>query len=87
MHILIVGCGLGGLACAIAARHEGVEVTILEQGDGLNEVDVAYSNTRANLTNAGRRRHTDTSQCRASHVETWDYGSTGRRRASSETRK
>lgn len=38
LHVLVVGCGLGGLACAIASCREGLKVTVLEQGDELAEV-------------------------------------------------
>jgi salicylate hydroxylase len=38
MHVVIVGCGLGGLACAIGCRHAGLEVTVLEQSAELAEV-------------------------------------------------
>ena len=38
LHVLIVGCGLGGLACAIACGHEGLKVTVLEQASELAEV-------------------------------------------------
>lgn len=38
-HILIIGCGLGGLATAIAIRKVGHEVTILEKRAELQEVD------------------------------------------------
>ena len=38
-HILIIGCGLGGLAAAIAIRKVGHEVTILEKRAELQEVD------------------------------------------------
>jgi salicylate hydroxylase len=38
MHVIVVGCGLGGLACAIGCRHEGLEVTVLEQSTELDEV-------------------------------------------------
>ena len=39
-HILIIGCGLGGLAAAIAIRKVGHEVTILEKRAQLQEVDL-----------------------------------------------
>ena len=38
-HILIIRCGLGGLAAAIAIRKVGHEVTILEKRAELQEVD------------------------------------------------
>ena len=38
MHVIIVGCGLGGLACAIGCRGESLEVTVLEQSAELAEV-------------------------------------------------
>lgn len=31
MRVLIIGAGLGGLACAIACRKEGFEVVVLER--------------------------------------------------------
>ena len=37
-HIAIVGCGLGGLAAAIALKRQGHDVMILEQAAHLNEV-------------------------------------------------
>ncbi|KAJ5925067.1 hypothetical protein N7454_007706, partial [Penicillium verhagenii] len=33
--ILIVGCGLGGLTCAIACLREGLQVTMVEQAHEL----------------------------------------------------
>ncbi|KAF2766202.1 FAD/NAD(P)-binding domain-containing protein, partial [Teratosphaeria nubilosa] len=38
LHIVIIGAGLGGLACAIACRHENLTVTILEKASALSEV-------------------------------------------------
>lgn len=38
MKVVIVGGGLGGLACAIACRREGIDVEILEQSPEIHEV-------------------------------------------------
>ncbi|KAK1530178.1 uncharacterized protein CCOS01_05281 [Colletotrichum costaricense] len=35
MRVLIIGAGLGGLACAIACRREGLEVVVLERANRL----------------------------------------------------
>ncbi len=37
MHadVIIIGAGLSGLACAIAAREKGLEPLVLEAGDGI----------------------------------------------------
>ncbi|OHE97567.1 hypothetical protein CORC01_07182 [Colletotrichum orchidophilum] len=35
MRVLIIGAGLGGLACAIACRREGFEVVVLERASSL----------------------------------------------------
>ena len=37
-QVAIVGCGLGGLAAAIALRRQGHEVIILDQAAQLSEV-------------------------------------------------
>ena len=37
-HVLIIGCGLGGLAAAIGIRRAGHDVTILEKVAELQEV-------------------------------------------------
>ncbi|GAB1214043.1 hypothetical protein ATERTT37_003200 [Aspergillus terreus] len=38
MHVLIVGAGLGGLACAVSCRAAGLKTTILEQSPEITEV-------------------------------------------------
>ena len=38
MKVVIVGGGLGGLACAIACRREGIDVEILERSPEVREV-------------------------------------------------
>lgn len=38
MKIIIVGGGLGGLACAIACRREGIDVEIFERSPNVHEV-------------------------------------------------
>src|SRR5260221_11546486 len=37
MRVLLVGGGIGGLTTAIALRHHGIEVVVLEQAEVLNE--------------------------------------------------
>lgn len=38
MKVVIVGAGLGGLACAIACCREGIDVEILERSPEIQEV-------------------------------------------------
>ncbi|KAJ5190252.1 uncharacterized protein N7498_009237 [Penicillium cinerascens] len=38
MRVVIVGAGLGGLACAIACRREGIDVVVLERSPEVREV-------------------------------------------------
>lgn len=38
LKVVIVGAGLGGLACAIACRQHGLEVTVLERTDEIRPV-------------------------------------------------
>lgn len=42
LKIVIVGAGLGGLAVAVAARLQGVEVVVLEAASKLGEVSVLF---------------------------------------------
>jgi salicylate hydroxylase len=41
MKVVIVGAGLGGLACAIACRRENIDVVILEKEPGIQDVSLA----------------------------------------------
>jgi salicylate hydroxylase len=38
LHVVVVGAGLGGLACAIACRQHGLKVTVLERTDEIRPV-------------------------------------------------
>lgn len=38
MHVLIVGAGIGGLTAALCCVARGIDVTVLEQADALNEI-------------------------------------------------
>jgi salicylate hydroxylase len=38
MNIIIVGAGLGGLACAVACRRENLEVVVLERSSDAREI-------------------------------------------------
>jgi salicylate hydroxylase len=38
MRVLVAGGGIGGLTTAIALRHQGIEVLVLEQAEVLNEI-------------------------------------------------
>lgn len=38
MKVIIVGAGLGSLACAIACRQQGIDVVILERSVEIREV-------------------------------------------------
>lgn len=35
MKVVIIGAGLGGLACALACRREGIEVVVLERASDI----------------------------------------------------
>src|SRR6266851_8606121 len=38
MHVIVAGGGIGGLATAIALRHQAIDVLVLEQAPALNEI-------------------------------------------------
>jgi salicylate hydroxylase len=38
LRVLIIGCGIGGLACAIPLRRAGHEVIVLERVPAVQEV-------------------------------------------------
>jgi 2-polyprenyl-6-methoxyphenol hydroxylase-like FAD-dependent oxidoreductase len=38
MRVIVAGGGIGGLTTAIALRHQGIEVVVLEQAEVLNEI-------------------------------------------------
>ena len=38
MRVLVAGGGIGGLTTAIALRHQGIDVLVLEQASVLNEI-------------------------------------------------
>ena len=43
MKVIIIGAGLGGLACAITCRQESLEVVILERAPEISAVSVLWS--------------------------------------------
>jgi salicylate hydroxylase len=49
LHIAIVGCGIGGLAAAIALRHQGHYVTVYERSHFASEVGASIT-VAANAT-------------------------------------
>lgn len=88
LHVLIVGCGLGGLACAIAACREGLKVTVLEQGDELAEVLISLALIKRVLTwKLGRRRHSNSSKRSSSYVSVRRYKQASERRTSVSSRE
>ena len=51
-RVIIVGCGLGGLAASIGIRKAGFQVLILEQAAEVKEVGKSYRKKRATPTNS-----------------------------------
>ena len=82
LHVLVVGCGLGGLACAIGCCREGLRVTVLEQASELAEVCITKIShlTYWRLTSRDRSRNSNTSQCRESDDAIWLDGPSHLRR-------
>jgi salicylate hydroxylase len=46
LKVVIVGAGIGGLACAIASRREGLDVLVLERAEKLTPVYTSLSRIR-----------------------------------------
>ncbi len=55
LRVIVVGGGLGGLACAIALARRGHTVTVLEQATQLGEVISPSYPSRAHYTNNNHR--------------------------------
>lgn len=51
MNVAVIGGGASGLAAAIAARRNGVSVTIYESGERIGRKILATGNGRCNMTN------------------------------------
>lgn len=45
LQVIVVGAGMAGLAAALALRHVGHKVTVLEQAPEFGEVCVTYSSS------------------------------------------
>lgn len=48
-NVIIIGAGLGGLACAIACRRYGLEVIVLEQASKITPVCSRVSATPTSI--------------------------------------
>ena len=51
IKVIIIGAGLGGLACAIACRREGLETIILERAPKIEPVCELGNNERTTTIN------------------------------------
>ncbi len=49
LHVAIIGCGIGGLAAAIALRHQGHYMTVYERSHFASEVGASIT-VAANAT-------------------------------------
>lgn len=68
LRVCIVGCGLGGLACAIGCLREGLSVIVLEQANELAEVCHRQDHQNTQLTMSGGRWYSDATQCNSGDV-------------------
>lgn len=50
MKVIIIGAGLGGLACAIASRREGIDVIVLERASAILPVSYASRHRKTNTS-------------------------------------
>lgn len=61
LRILIVGCGIGALACAVAFRKAGHETTIWEKAPVVQEVISQHRSNDRQSDYVPRSRRADTS--------------------------
>jgi salicylate hydroxylase len=81
LHVLIAGCGIGGLAAALALLQRGFDVTLFEQADTLGDVgagvQIAPNGTRV-LIKLGLQDALEDVVCEAERKEVrlWNSGQT-----------